>query len=177
MLRIELAKGRVRVMRARVFLSALAVALGAAPAAAAANDLIAASDPAGLVQALRDAGYPAELDTDGAGDPLIRTSFAGYTGSIYFYGCAPETRDGCESVQFRAGLDRKTPMAPELVNEIVRKYRYTALWLDKDGDPWVNFDLFTGAGIARENFLRTLKAFEGNFASVAADVFAEERGE
>jgi hypothetical protein len=164
-------------MRAGGFFAVVVLGLSTAPASAAPAELVAASDPAGLAQAMREAGYPAELAADGFGDPLIKTSFAGYGGSIYFYGCAPESHDGCESVQFRAGLDRKAPMTVELVNEIVKKYRYTALWLDQDGDPWVNFDLFTGTGIARENFLRTLKAFEGNFASVAADVFAEERGD
>ncbi|ANY20878.1 hypothetical protein A6F68_02379 [Tsuneonella dongtanensis] len=162
-------------MRASVL---IAFGLALAPAATfAADETVAASNPDGIVRVLRESGFSAELDKDSYGDPLIKTSFAGYPGSIYFYGCAAETHEGCESLQFRAGLDRKTPLTPELTNAIVKKYRFTALWLDDDGDPWVNFDLFTGSGIARENFMRTLKAFEQNFGSIANDVFAEERGE
>jgi hypothetical protein len=151
------------------------LALGAPLAAA--EGAVAASDPAQIVRVMEEAGYVAELDTDGYGDPLIRTTFAGYGGSIYFYGCDEGTHSGCDSIQFRIGLDRKTPASSALMNEIVRKYRFIALWLDKEGDPWVNYDIYTGSGVPAATFLAALKAFEGNFAAVADDVFAEERAE
>ena len=156
------------------FIAAGCLAL-AAPLAA--TGTVAASDPAQVARVMQEAGYTADLRTDDYGDPLIKTSFAGYGGSIYFYGCAEGTHDGCDSVQFRVGLDRKAAVTPELMSAITRKYRYIALWLDDEGDPWINYDIHTGSGVSTANFLATLKAFEGNFAAVADDVFAEERGE
>ncbi|MCT2558839.1 YbjN domain-containing protein [Tsuneonella sp. YG55] len=144
---------------------------------AASEGTVAASDPAQVAGAMEAAGYVAQLDTDGYGDPLIRTTFAGYAGSIYFYGCDEANHTGCDSIQFRVGLDRKAPVTPELMNQIVRKYRFIALWLDKEGDPWVNHDVYIGSGVPAANFIAALKAFEGNFAAVADDVFAEERAE
>lgn len=151
------------------------LALGGALAAA--DGTVSASDPAQVARVMEEAGYVAQLDTDGYGDPLIRTTFAGYGGSVYFYGCDEGTHAGCDSIQFRVGLDRKSPATPELLNDIVRKYRFIALWLDKEGDPWVNYDVYTGSGVPAATFLAALRAFEGNFAAVADDVFAEERAE
>jgi len=145
--------------------------------AVGADELVTAFNPSGLAKTMRDAGYKAELDVDDYGDPIIRTSFGDYTGSVYFYGCDESTHDRCESVQFRSGLDRKTAMPASLVNTVVKKYRYAALWLDDDGDPWINFDVFTGSGIPKPVFLRALEAYSGNLETVADMVFAEERGQ
>ena len=161
----------------RIGLAVAGASIALAPPLAAAEGTVAASDPERIARVMEEAGYVAELDTDGYGDPLIRTTFAGYGGSIYFYGCAEGTHAGCDSIQFRVGLDRQAPVTPELMNAIVRKYRFIALWLDKEGDPWVNYDVYTGTGVPTANFIASLKAFEGNFAAVANDVFAEEREE
>ena len=143
---------------------------------ATATDTVTAFNPGGVATALRDAGYKATIDVDDYGDPIINTEWGGYTGAVYFYGCDEATHDRCESVQFRSGFDRKKPLPLTTLNEVVTKYRYTAMWLDKDGDPWVNFDMFLGAGVPKSVFLGTLNAFKGNFATISEAVFAEERG-
>ena len=68
-------------------------------------------------------------------------------------------------------------MPLSLLNQVVKKYRYSAVWLDDEGDPWVNFDVFTNAGISKDVFLTALKAYTENLENVADQVFAEERGE
>ncbi|MXO73918.1 hypothetical protein GRI40_01600 [Altererythrobacter aerius] len=142
----------------------------------AADETVTAYNPGGIAKAMRDAGYKADLDVDGYGDPMIKTAFGQFDGFIYFYGCDETNHDRCESLQFRAGFDREKPMPLSLLNEIVTKYRYTAMWLDKDGDPWVNFDLVTGAGIPRQVFIRSLEAYSDNLTDVSDMIFAEERG-
>ena len=158
------------------FLVAAAAALWTAPASAA-DDVVSAFNPGGMAKVMRDAGYKADLDVDDYGDPVIKTSFGAYGGSVYFYGCDDTNHDRCDSVQFRAGLDRKKAMPLSLLNEVTKKYRYSAVWLDDEGDPWVNFDVFTSAGIPKDVFLAALKAYSENLGEVADRVFAEERGE
>ena len=145
--------------------------------AVAADDVVTAYNPGGMAKVMRDAGYKADLDVDDYGDPVIKTSFGAYGGTIYFYGCDETNHDRCDSVQFRAGLDRRTAMPLSLLNQVVKKYRYSAVWLDDEGDPWVNFDVFTNAGISKDVFLTALKAYTENLENVADQVFAEERGE
>ena len=160
----------------RIGMAIAAGALGLAMPAAA-EEVIRAADPGGVATVLRRAGYPAELTTDPYGDPLIKTSFGDYSSSVFFYGCDAAAHDKCDSIQFRVGLDRKTPMALDQLNAILKKYRFAAMWIDEEGDPWVNFDLYTGSGIPDTVFLGALNAFRGNLGSVADEVFAEERSE
>lgn len=154
----------------------MALAAGAlSMAAPAAAETVSAADPESVAAALRAAGYPAELTTDPYGDPQIKTVFGDYRGSVYFYGCDAEAHDRCDSIQFRAGLDREAPLPLSRMNAILKKYRFAAIWRDDEGDPWVNFDVFTGEGIPDSVFQGTLQAFRGNLASIAGEVFAEER--
>jgi hypothetical protein len=156
-------------------LLACALAAIGSPALAA-EGTVTAYNPGGMAKIMRDAGYKAELDVDDYGDPYIKTAFGDFDGAVYFYGCDDTNHDRCESVQFRAGLDRQKAMPLTLLNEIVTKYRYTAMWLDDEGDPWINFDVFTGAGIPQPVFLRALEAYRDNLVDVSEMVFAEERG-
>ncbi|MGX7926254.1 YbjN domain-containing protein [Tsuneonella sp. HG094] len=149
----------------------VAGAVLAAPATAA--DTVTAYNPGGVATA--DAGYKATIDVDDYGDPIINTEWGGYTGAVYFYGCDEATHDRCESVQLRSGFDRKNPLPLTTLNEVVTKYRYTAMWLDKDGDPWVNFDLFTGSGIPKDVFTTAVKAYVDKLSTIADAVFADER--
>lgn len=162
-------------MRASAWWVAGLAAAMATPAIAA-DETVSAADPAGMVRAMQSAGYPATLDTDDYGDPNIATSFGDFKGAVYFYGCDETTHVNCTSVQFRVGLDRAEPLPLDELNAILKKYRYAAIWLDNDGDPWVNFDVFLGAGVPKSVFLGTLDAFKGNFATISDAVFAEERG-
>ena len=161
-------------MKHAMIVAGLGLAMAFATPAAAQS--VSANNPGGLAKAMRDAGYQADLDVDDYGDPMITTKFGTYSGAIYFYGCDSTRHDRCESFQFRAGLDRKKAMPYSLMNQIVQKYRYTAMWLDDEGDPWVNFDVFTGDGIPTDVFMLAYTSYSDTLNNVANMVFAEENG-
>ena len=137
---------------------------------------VSAAIPEGMVQVLRFAGYPAELDTDNYGDPLIETEFAGWSGSIIFFGCDEDTRTECDSVQLRAGFDRAEPMPFDLLHDAVANGRYVAVHLDDEGDPWAHWDIVTGSGdgIPASVFMKSVNSFAMRIGTVADIVFAEE---
>jgi hypothetical protein len=162
-------------MKAAYLMTALAA--GALSAQAAAQDSVSATDPASLAQAMKYAGFAAELTTDQTGDPMIKTSFDGYTGAVFFYDCSETSHDGCQAIQFNAGLDRKQPMSPVAALELAKKYRFAAVHLDDEGDPYVGWDVLTGDGISREVFLLALRRYSATLDDIADEVFAEERGQ
>ena len=108
------------------------------------------------------------------GDPLILTDFYGYEGQIVFYGCDESSHDGCDSVQFTVGLDRKQPMPLEMANDLSANERYVSISLDEEGDPWLTWDVVTLDGIPAGVFLFALRQFTAQVDAVADRVFAEE---
>jgi hypothetical protein len=142
-----------------------------------AQDSVVATDPSGVAQAMEYAGFSADLTTDQTGDPMIRTSFDRYTGVVFFYDCDEATHDGCQSVQFNAGLDRKKPMSPAAALGLAKKYRFASVHLDDEGDPYVGWDVLVGHGIPRELFVLALRRYSATLDDIADEVFAEERGQ
>lgn len=148
----------------------LGIAAGAGPLAAHNDrDTITAKQPAGIVIALLNAGYDAELSTDAEGDPLINFQGEGYKLNMLFYGCDETTHDNCDSVQLRVGFDRAEPWTPEQAMVIAEKYRFGAVVLDEEGDPYINWDIVTGDGIPASIFLDSIRRFEDT-ADVAAEL-------
>ncbi len=102
---------------------------------------------------LQKAGYKAELTKDEGGDPLIDSAADGHAFKVYFYDC----KEGrCGALQFSAGFDRKEPLALEKANEWNRKNRYLKVYLDDDGDPYVQYDVNVNAG-------RTVSGLDDDF--------------
>jgi hypothetical protein len=161
----------------KLLIAALAGACSLPLAAQPVPATVSAANPEGMMQVLLFAGYSAELDTDNYGDPLIDTEFAGWPGSIVFFGCDEDTRTGCDSVQLRAGFDRAEPMPLDLLNDALANGRYFAVHLDEEGDPWVHWDIVTGSGegIPASVFMRSVNSFGLQIETVADIVFAEER--
>lgn len=143
----------------------------AAPAVAQpAGELVSAAQPAGIMMALMNAGYDAELTRDSTGDPLIRVTTQGYPINMIFFGCSPETRSNCDSIQFATGLDRSKPWSPKAALKVMSEYRFIAVQLDKEGDPFFTWDIVTGrTGIPAAVFLDCVSRFE-NAVALAADV-------
>jgi hypothetical protein len=158
-----------------VFGLVAAALLGLTPVEAA-DDLVTAYEPAGMARVLQDAGYTLTLGDDDYGDPSITIKLGDYDATIYFYGCDEETHDRCDSIQLRAGMDRQNPMPLTLVNTLTQKYRFAALNLDDEGDPWINFDIVLGSGIPKDVFLLAVKNYSDGLPVLADAVFAEERG-
>lgn len=136
---------------------------------------VSAADPEGMASVLRYAGYPAKVITDNYGDPQIDTQFSGWDGAIMFYGCDEDSHTGCDSIELRVGFDRAEPMTLALLNE-VSTARYVAVFLDDEGDPWINWDIITGngEGIPASVFMQSVNEFSSGVENAADLVFAEE---
>jgi len=162
--------------KVRGLVAGLLLASAAAPVTAAqgAGEVVSAAQPAGLVLALMNAGYDAELTRDSTGDPMIRVTTEGYPINMIFFGCSPETHDGCDSLQFVTGLDRPDAWSAGAALKITREYRFIAVQLDNDGDPFFTWDVVTGrSGIPAAVFIDSVARFENAVSLAAEMVFAK----
>ncbi|QYJ06294.1 YbjN domain-containing protein [Qipengyuania flava] len=155
----------------------LALAAIAAPSLAQDQAMVSAEDPEGLVAALDMAGYDPELGTDAAGDPKITLDIGGRSAGLFFYGCDETTNDGCDSVQFSIGFDRAKPWTADEAIQLSTRFRYAAVSLDDEGDPFLTWDVVTGEGIPTKVFLRSVLAFTSVVEDAENIIFAEERAE
>jgi hypothetical protein len=103
---------------------------------------------------LQKAGYKADLSKDDGGDPLIDSAADGHNFKIYFYDCDAAKR--CKALQFSAGFDLKQGLTLAKANEWNRKNRYLKVYLDDDGDPYVQYDVNVNAG-------RTIAGLDDDF--------------
>ena len=128
----------------------LALALGFALAAPAANAQVMA-DVDVIAVFLQEFGLPTEKSVDPDGDPKIDSRIEGTRFAVYFYGC--DNGKDCDSIQFSTGFDLKEPMTLEAANTWNRDKRFGKVYLDEDGDPYIEYDVNTDFdGIGAENF-------------------------
>ena len=152
---------------------ALAVAI---PAAASAQDVTAA-DPQGMTELLDMAGYEAELGKDNAGDPMITAEFGGRSARVFFYGCDEETKADCDAVQLSVGFDREDAWTAQEAIQLPKDFRFAAVSLDDEGDPYVTWDIVTGEGIPAKVFLRSIVLYSDMISEADRIIFAAERGQ
>jgi hypothetical protein len=121
-----------------------------APMPAAAAGLIDATNPERIALRMIALGYPAAMDIDGAGDPLIRSSAAGANFTVFFYGCTNGAN--CLAVQFQAGFNLPTPTNAAKMNGWNRAHRFGAAYIDDEGDPMLQMDVTLDGGVSEANF-------------------------
>lgn len=148
--------------------------LAAQPAQSQQPSVATAADPQGLFNLLDLAGHEPELGKDDLGDPKIELKLSGYTTTIFFYGCDEETHTGCSSLQLQAGFDRKKPWSGTEALKLAQTFRFASVWLDKDGDPWVQWDIVTGDGIPAKVFLQSINMFGDTIEDASEKVFEGE---
>lgn len=109
--------------------------------------LIDGTDPSAVLEAVRGFGG-AELDRDGAGDPMIRAEIGPYRYVVFFYGCT----DGadCGSLLFRASFVSQG-VQPSDMAVWNREKRFGTAYLDDEGDPVLEMDLNLYGGVSRTN--------------------------
>ena len=134
---------------------------------------VTARDPQGLLQVLKDAGYDPELDTDPTGDPKIYVELNGWNSQIYFYGCDENTHDGCDAIQLSASFVRKKPMKLAKALKISERYRYLSVFLDNEGDPYLQWDIVTLDALPQAVFLASLRRY-GEVLDGAAELIFED---
>lgn len=114
-------------------------------------------------------GYRAELSTDSQGDPKISTAMSGAKVAIYFYGCRGAVSKTCSSIQIWAGFAwGKDDPSLQRINEWNQSKRWLKAYMDKDGDPNVEYDLLLDGGVPESNLKAVVEQFErvlGQFMS------------
>ena len=119
-------------------------------AAALAQALVSAENPARLAEIVQKLGFQAKVDRDDVGDPVIYSSSSGFDFTIYFYDCTDNER--CKSLHFTAGYDLPKGTALETVQQWNADKRFASSYLDHENDPFLQMDVNTAGGITEKNF-------------------------
>lgn len=133
-------------MYARIFGLVLLATAQAAPAAGAC-EIIDATDPAAVLEAVRNHG-DATLIKDGMGDPLIEGRIDDQAYRLSFYDCS-EGRD-CKSLTFSAVWETED-LTEAMMSDWNREQRFGKAYLDKDGRATVEMNVNLHGGVTRTN--------------------------
>jgi hypothetical protein len=140
-------------------------------------EMITASNPAGIVIAMLNAGHNPELKTDRTGDPMIVSRGPKASLFVLFYGCNAETHDNCQSIRFQVAFDRAKPWTAQEVLNLADQLAFLSVRLDNEGDPFLHWDLVLGDGVPLTTFVKNLRAFEESVTLAADIIYAEEKAE
>ncbi|KQM65970.1 hypothetical protein ASE75_05755 [Sphingomonas sp. Leaf17] len=113
------------------------------------KDMICASDPTSVAAAMMKAGYQALISKDATGDPMIESAAAGYTFTVYFYGCEKAVQ--CDSIQLYASF-KSDGRDAAFANQWNMNKRFMQMSISKSGSVEVRYDLATIGGVNRKNF-------------------------
>ncbi len=121
----------------------------ALPALAQSN--IMASDPASIIGYFESEGFPATLESDNQGDPLIEVKYFGSSFSVYFYGC--DNNADCLSIQFFSGYRTEGSVDIARINEWNTEFRYLRAYLTDEQSSRIEYDIYTGTtGLSKDDF-------------------------
>lgn len=142
-------------------LAATAIALFAAPAAHA--QMVTAANPQSVIAALQSGGYKAALDKDSTGDPRIKSAATGSNFVVNFYGCEKNVR--CKTLTFYAGWTGSKATIGDM-NEWNKVKRFSRGYIDKDGDPVMEFDLdLDDGGMSSALFIDNVEFWEASMGA------------
>lgn len=143
-----------KMLMAAALTGALSVGMMPTASQAASSKLIYSSDPQGIVDAMRAAGYQATLTSDNDGNPKIKGKLSKSEYSIYFYSC--QNKKDCLSVQFSAGYNLDRGLTTAKVNEWTYGKRWAKMSIDEEGDPYLQMDVNLRYGVTEDTFADTL---------------------
>lgn len=163
--------------RTKALVATLALALAPLPAAAQnaaalqPQSLITAADPSRIASQMQTLGYPAELTTDGTGDPMINSSLTGrgrtVNFQVFFYGCTNGA--DCTAIQFSAGWTTSgTDIG--IVSDWNRTMRFGRAYLDDVNDPIIAMDIALEGGMSAALFASNLAIWKDILPEFAAKV-------
>lgn len=149
-------------MIGRVLAAAAFVAAVASPCTALAQN-VSAQAPETVAEALRQAGYRAQMDTDDVGDPMIRSTSSGTEFLILFYGCTDNA--DCRTVQFYVGYRDPPNASLEAMNIWNTQNRFGRGYVTDEGSARVEMDLdLDDGGMSSELFTDNLELWVGTMA-------------
>lgn len=141
-----------------------AFAAAATLCSAASAQMVTATNPQTLVDALQSGGYKAQLAKDDAGDPRINSAVGGTNFVIFFYGCAKNVN--CKTVQFFAGFSDMSKITLEQMNSWNTDFRWGRAYKTKEGAVRLEMDVdLEDGGVSRALFLDNIEYWETTLAA------------
>lgn len=146
-------------------LALAALAMGPAlPAQAqeAATPMVKATDAAGLLKILREAGYKAKFEdvTEEGEKPSIEVETRDGPVYVIFVDCEEAVPDFCETLVLSTSWDRDTPISDKVITESNYNFKYVSIWRDESGDPVAQWAILTrDIGVPQPLFLNALQRY------------------
>ncbi len=155
-----------KLIRTLLALFAAFAAVQAMPAAA--KNVVADIDQ--IADVMKGAGHKVEVK-DVKGERFISAEGSGYKYAIFSFGC-DDAGKNCKSIQFFVAFDPKSSPSLEQMNTYAREHRWGRPYLDKEGDPAIEFDLdLEKGGMSPELFLDNVEYWEAIMVAYAEWVF------
>jgi len=154
----------------RTAIIALAAMLGLLAQPSRASNIVADLDQVAMT--MKKAGYQAELASN-LGERYLTAELDGYKFMVLPYGC-DESKRNCKSLQFFIAFNPETSPSLEAMNAYARENRWGRVYLDKDGDPALEFDLdLEKGGMSEDLFLDNVAYWEAIVQAFARFVFGQ----
>ncbi len=120
-------------------------------------------DPSSLVFALQNGGYKAILSKDSTGDPRIESASSGAKFYINFYGCKQNIN--CTTITLYSAWSKKDVSMSQM-NDWNKAKRFSRVYIDKDGDPAMEFDVdLDDGGMSEALFIDNIQFWELSIAN------------
>ncbi|MDL2316246.1 YbjN domain-containing protein [Desulfovibrio sp. OttesenSCG-928-A18] len=110
--------------------------------------IVTAEDPNVLLDVAKGFGS-AELSKLDNGTPIIYGRVDGIKYGVYFYGCDSKG-EKCKTIQFAASWETKKFTIDD-VNTWNKDKRFGKVYLDREGEPVIEFDVNLTFGVTRKN--------------------------
>jgi hypothetical protein len=147
--------------RARLALATFACVAASltAQAQTAKEDVILGVTPDEMKTIVQDIGYRAEVLTNDQGQQRIRTRIGGWNVTLNFYSCE-DKQTACKSIGLRAFFENEKKKGAAFANDWNRDKRFTKVYIDKDNDVNIEFDILFRNGVTRSNIKAYFDVYE-----------------
>jgi hypothetical protein len=115
------------------------------------SELISGNDVEAIAALLREAGYKAQIKSNGDGIRYIDSAANGVFFTLSFSDC--DINIGCASLRFLAWWERPNGFNVNESNEWNTHYKLARAAIDGEGDLVLDYYLSLKGGVRRENFL------------------------
>jgi hypothetical protein len=130
------------------------------PAVAADIEIVKASDPQGVIDALTQIGYQgAKLEPWESGRPSISVKISGSPTYIDFFDCAKDFT-GCQTLVFYYAMDLEKGTTLEEANKWNAEQVTGRVYLDDNNDPTLDYAVSTFDGLPIAVFEDTVKLWD-----------------
>ena len=127
-----------------------------------------------LTQVLRAKGHKLEIKTVDKETYIRVQDPDGYAYNIFLYGCDDNNKN-CQSVQFYAAFAPSKKPTLSAMNQYSKEYRYGRVYLDGDGDPNLEWDVYLSkAGMSEALFFENLDLWDAKMDNFGEFVFGKD---